>query len=228
MAGVPNKKSYSDVSQSSSYNLALPGIADLLLKMVGKGDGKVRGVERTVFDGSKPAQVSVQDYLIRMCKYGYCSPEVFICLLIYLGRIRERQGTVFTSYNIHRLLLTSFVVAAKLRDDTYYSNKYYASIGGVTLSDMNKMEQSFLRSTGWNLYISKAEYDKFYAAMYKARSSSTSQSSIKAIPTPPHYKQPLSNSRPTTVERHPETDDHTSTQVVYNSQVAAGAAKSWN
>eukprot|EP01064_Diplonema_japonicum_P024187 TRINITY_DN34696_c0_g1_i1.p1 TRINITY_DN34696_c0_g1~~TRINITY_DN34696_c0_g1_i1.p1 ORF type:complete len:226 (+),score=24.77 TRINITY_DN34696_c0_g1_i1:29-679(+) len=182
MAGVPSRKSYNDVGKLPSYTTALPGISELLNKMVTKGDGKSRGGERTAFDGSKPAPVSIQDYLIRMCKYGYCSPEVFICLVIYLGRIRAKMGTNFTSYNIHRLLLTAFVVAAKLRDDTYYSNKYYASIGGVTLQDMNKMEQSFLRYTSWELHIRKSEYDQYFAAMHsssKPRASPTSSPSSK-------------------------------------------------
>eukprot|EP01061_Rhynchopus_euleeides_P032690 TRINITY_DN5438_c0_g1_i1.p1 TRINITY_DN5438_c0_g1~~TRINITY_DN5438_c0_g1_i1.p1 ORF type:complete len:279 (+),score=103.66 TRINITY_DN5438_c0_g1_i1:176-1012(+) len=178
MASIPSRKSFSDVARLSSYTSALPGIAELLNKMVAKGDSRGRGEGRTAFDGSKPAPVSIQDYLIRMCKYGYCSNEVFVCMVIYLGRIRARVGTTFTSHNIHRLLLTSFVVAAKLRDDTYYSNKYYASIGGVSLPDMNKMEQCFLRCTGWELHISKKEYDQYYAAM--ANSSSRRNSHVRS------------------------------------------------
>eukprot|EP00754_Rhynchopus_humris_P014902 Rhum_TRINITY_DN14420_c12_g1::Rhum_TRINITY_DN14420_c12_g1_i2::g.89520::m.89520 len=179
MASIPNRKSFSDVGKLPSFTTALPGIAELLNKMVAKGDAKGPNNERTAFDGSKPAPVSIQDYLIRMCKYGYCSHEVFICMVIYLGRIRAKVGTTFTSCNIHRLLLTSFVVAAKLRDDTYYSNKYYASIGGVSLQDMNKMEQQFLTCTGWELHISKKEYDQYFAAMH-ASTSSTSAAAAAA------------------------------------------------
>ena len=183
MATIPSRKSFSDVARLSSYTPALPGIAELLNKMVTKGDTRGRSEDRTAFDGSKPAPVSIQDYIIRMCKYGYCSHEVFVCMIIYLGRIRARVGTTFTSHNIHRLLLTSFVVAAKLRDDTYYSNKYYASIGGVSLPDMNKMESCFLRCTAWELHISKKEYDQYYAAM--ANTSTKRQPSGSRIRTGP-------------------------------------------
>ena len=181
MASIPNRKSFSDVGKLPSFTTALPGIAELLNKMVAKGDAKGPNNERTAFDGSKPAPVSIQDYLIRMCKYGYCSHEVFICMVIYLGRIRAKVGTTFTSCNIHRLLLTSFVVAAKLRDDTYYSNKYYASIGGVSLQDMNKMEQQFLKCTAWELHISKKEYDQYFAAM-QVTSRKTSQPALREQP----------------------------------------------
>ncbi|KAJ9454633.1 Cyclin-U4-1 [Diplonema papillatum] len=167
MAGIPSRKTLAEVQSLPSYSSALPGISELLNKMVAKGDAKGRTSERTAFDGSKPAPVSIQDYLIRLCKYGYCSNEVFIFLLIYLGRLRAKTSTVFTSYNIHRLLLTSFVVAAKLRDDTYYSNKYYASIGGVTLHDMNRMEQAFLRYTQWELHVIPGEFDQYNTAMHQ-------------------------------------------------------------
>eukprot|EP01059_Diplonema_ambulator_P007870 TRINITY_DN17393_c0_g1_i1.p1 TRINITY_DN17393_c0_g1~~TRINITY_DN17393_c0_g1_i1.p1 ORF type:complete len:211 (+),score=4.21 TRINITY_DN17393_c0_g1_i1:326-958(+) len=205
MAGVPSRKSYGDVSKLASYSTALPGISELLNKMVVKGDSKVRGGERTAFDGSKPAPVSIQDYLIRMCKYGYCSPEVFVCLVIYLGRIRARMGTTFTSYNIHRLLLTSFVVAAKLRDDTYYSNKYYASIGGVTLQDMNKMEQAFLRYTNWELHIRKSEYDQYFTAMHQSRARENPAPS-PTVTSPSHAQ--ITTSPPSTVSNKSGVQQH--------------------
>ena len=201
MATIPSRKSFSDVARLSSYTPALPGIAELLNKMVTKGDTRGRSEDRTAFDGSKPAPVSIQDYIIRMCKYGYCSHEVFVCMIIYLGRIRARVGTTFTSHNIHRLLLTSFVVAAKLRDDTYYSNKYYASIGGVSLPDMNKMESAFLRSTAWELHISKKEYDQYYAAMTAPAATTTEEeTNMSSFPpiamSPSHASAAAQNDKP--------------------------------
>lgn len=38
----------------------------------------------------------------------------------------------------------SVLLAAKARDDTYYSNAYYAAIGGISNAEMNKLEGSFL------------------------------------------------------------------------------------
>ncbi|KAJ9467230.1 Cyclin-U4-1 [Diplonema papillatum] len=215
---VPNRKSFNDIHKLPSYTTALPGISDLLTKMVAKADAKQRSSDRTPFDGSKPAPVSIQDYLIRLCKYGYCSNEVFILLLIYLGRLRAKTHTVFTSFNIHRLLLTSFVVAAKLRDDTYYSNKYYASIGGVSLSDMNRMEQAFLRLTKWELHVVKEEFDNYHVAMHPPATprSPANKGSSNVIRSSghtsgsPYASKPKTLDVPTspaTVEVHPDTDD---------------------
>eukprot|EP00754_Rhynchopus_humris_P014897 Rhum_TRINITY_DN14420_c11_g3::Rhum_TRINITY_DN14420_c11_g3_i1::g.89500::m.89500 len=84
---------------------------------------------RSVFEAGRTVQVNIKDYLVRMTKYAHCSPTVFICMVVYLDRFVVATGTPLTSSNVHRLLLTAFLVAAKLNDDIYYSNKYYASIG---------------------------------------------------------------------------------------------------
>ena len=45
------------------------------------------------------------------------------------------------------------MVATKFYNDAYYQNKYYADVAGITLSDLNKMEQEFLSLINYNLYI---------------------------------------------------------------------------
>lgn len=48
----------------------------------------------------------------------------------------------------------SLVSAIKFYDDSYYSNKYYAQIGGVTLQEFNYLEVEFLtKYLNFNLYI---------------------------------------------------------------------------
>lgn len=44
----------------------------------------------------------------------------------------------------NRFLLTSILVSIKYNDDDYYKNEYYAKVGGVTLSEINKLEEEFL------------------------------------------------------------------------------------
>ena len=39
-----------------------------------------------------------------------------------------------TSLTVHRLLITAVMLAAKLMDDKYYNNAYYAKIGGVAIA----------------------------------------------------------------------------------------------
>ena len=39
---------------------------------------------------------------------------------------------VISSLNVHRLLITSIMLASKFFDDVYYNNAYYARVGGIS------------------------------------------------------------------------------------------------
>ncbi|RDY13265.1 Cyclin-P3-1, partial [Mucuna pruriens] len=94
----------------------------------------------TMFHGSKAPNMSVTQYVERIFKYSHCSPSCFVIAQIYMDTFLHKTGGFLTSFNAHRLLITSVMVAAKFLDDKYYSNAYYAKVGGVSTEEMNKME----------------------------------------------------------------------------------------
>eukprot|EP01065_Artemidia_motanka_P018694 TRINITY_DN2202_c2_g1_i1.p2 TRINITY_DN2202_c2_g1~~TRINITY_DN2202_c2_g1_i1.p2 ORF type:complete len:230 (+),score=78.34 TRINITY_DN2202_c2_g1_i1:59-748(+) len=159
MASVRNRRSFSEVAALPSFHRDLPRLAKALTVICRIGD---REVDPTAvdgpFQGTQVAQTSVHDYLVRVCKHGHCSKEVFMCMGILVDRY-QTAGAQLTSYNIHRVLLTCFVIAAKLRDDTFYSNKFYATVGGVHHADMNVMERHMLRALNFMIDISAMEYE---------------------------------------------------------------------
>lgn len=62
--------------------------------------------------------------------------------LIYIDRLQDAYGDfVLNKYCvhkyfillIHRVLISSLVLAAKYNDDEYYKNGYYARVGGIGL-----------------------------------------------------------------------------------------------
>jgi hypothetical protein len=87
--------------------------------------------------------ISIHKYMERLVTYMRCTPECFILAAAYLRRAVD-FGVPLTTRSAHRLLLTACVVAAKNRDDHYYSMVYYAQVGGVTARDLNAMELRFL------------------------------------------------------------------------------------
>eukprot|EP01059_Diplonema_ambulator_P033700 TRINITY_DN7178_c0_g1_i1.p1 TRINITY_DN7178_c0_g1~~TRINITY_DN7178_c0_g1_i1.p1 ORF type:complete len:397 (+),score=88.38 TRINITY_DN7178_c0_g1_i1:80-1192(+) len=161
MANVPSKKHFSDIKHLPSYNNRLPILAELLTTLCAKNDKSGTQSRIPVFSAMKPALVSVKDYLVRMCKYGHCSPTVFICMAVYVDRLCDKTGVELNSLNIHRILIGAFLISAKLHDDVYYSNKYYASIGGLGLKETNQIEASFLEQTDWDMYVSEEEYKMY-------------------------------------------------------------------
>ncbi|KAJ0054070.1 hypothetical protein Pint_00067 [Pistacia integerrima] len=108
----------------------------------------------SAFHGLARPSISIQNYLERIFKYANCSPSCFIVAYVYLDRFAQRQPSLpINSFNVHRLLITSVMVAAKFMDDMYYNNAYYAKVGGISTTEMNFLEVDFLFGLGFRLNV---------------------------------------------------------------------------
>mmetsp|Transcript_38287 Transcript_38287/g.43879 ORF Transcript_38287/g.43879 Transcript_38287/m.43879 type:complete len:95 (+) Transcript_38287:142-426(+) len=80
---------------------------------------------RTSFTSSSVPQISIDSYLKRLMHYIPTSPAILVIAMIYIDRVihaferkmRKKSGAHFpfliTSYNVHKLLLTAFLLAHK-------------------------------------------------------------------------------------------------------------------
>jgi hypothetical protein len=60
--------------------------------------------------------------------------------MILLDRIQTyNPNFIISSCNIHKLLLSAMVVAAKYWDDDSYLNSYYAKVGGLAVGELNQL-----------------------------------------------------------------------------------------
>jgi len=131
-----------------------------------------RGQE-TVFDGDKKSQVNISYYINRIIdgiaegkRYDWC----LVVALIYIKRIRE-NGIVMTEYNIHRLILTSILLAVKYWDDNYkFNEKKYIRLSGIRdEKELARLQIKFLVQIEWKLFIEKIDYDNmelFYMTIF--------------------------------------------------------------
>lgn len=71
----------------------------------------------TVFHGLSAPALSVRKYIDRIFKYSGCSPSCFVVAHIYVDRFLQNTDIKLTSLNVHRLLITSIMLAAKFMDD---------------------------------------------------------------------------------------------------------------
>eukprot|EP01065_Artemidia_motanka_P008858 TRINITY_DN1449_c1_g2_i4.p2 TRINITY_DN1449_c1_g2~~TRINITY_DN1449_c1_g2_i4.p2 ORF type:complete len:239 (+),score=96.69 TRINITY_DN1449_c1_g2_i4:320-1036(+) len=152
MAHTPSQHSFSEVMHLPSYHQTLPGLSDFVARYCRAGDvyrmqalARGEGLAISVFDGLAPGPLSVQDYFIRLCQYGRSSPSVFPVAGVLLTRLLCGRKVHLNSFSVHRLLIGVFLLAAKLRDDMYFQQSYYAAIGGVPTAEVNRMEQEILR-----------------------------------------------------------------------------------
>lgn len=114
----------------------------------------------------RPPCITVKDYLVRISQYSACSGECFVLALVYIDRlIQTNPSFVVTSLNIHRLLITSVMLAAKFFDDQYVNNAYYAKVGGVPRGEMNSLEVEFLFMANFSLFVPSEQYRQYYTEL---------------------------------------------------------------
>lgn len=119
------------------------------------------------FHSSSIPGISIWDYMRRISKYFICTPACFVVALILLDRYVEQTRMPVTLRNIHRLCITCATLSVKVADDGYYSNKYYASIGGVDTAELNSLELELLHQIKWSTWISRPLYDAYIEVLEK-------------------------------------------------------------
>lgn len=72
----------------------------------------------SVFQGVRKPGISIKKYLERIFKYAGCSPACFVVAYVYLDRFtRHCPNLSIDSFNVHRLLITTVLLATKFLDD---------------------------------------------------------------------------------------------------------------
>lgn len=122
----------------------------------------------TVFHGLRAPNLSIRSYIDRIFKYSNCSPSCFTLAYVYIDRFIHQQPEVpITSLNVHRLLITSVMVAAKFVDDAFFNNAYYAKVGGVSTLEMNRLELEFLFNLDFKLQVTVSTFESYCLKLEK-------------------------------------------------------------
>ena len=122
---------------------------------------KLRKQKRLLFTSSSIPNISIYDYLIRIQRYSIMEKNTLILSLIFIDRLCEYNNIILTYNNVHRILFVSIVIAIKYNEDKFYDNKYYAEIGGISLNELNKLENLFLEMCQFKLYVSSDVFEKY-------------------------------------------------------------------
>lgn len=114
------------------------------------------------FHGIRVPSISIGKYLERIYKYTNCSPSCFVVAYVYIDRlVHAHPNSLVVSLNIHRLLVTSLMVAAKMLDDMHHNNAFYARVGGVSNSELNKLELELLFLLDFGLLVSSRVFESY-------------------------------------------------------------------
>lgn len=121
----------------------------------------------TIFHGQRVPGLSIELYAERIFKYAECSPSCFVLALIYMERYLQQPHVYMTSHSVHRLLITSVVVAAKFTDDAFFNNAFYARVGGITTIEMNRLELDLLFNLDFRLKVNLQTFRSYCLQLEK-------------------------------------------------------------
>ena len=118
-----------------------------------------------VFHALEVPEISITNYLARIVKYGEVSTSTLVIALIYVDRlIRTRPEITLHPRTAHRLVLSATLIAAKYNEDVHLSNGAFATIGGVTVREVNRLEAAFLGMCGFSLAVPPGAYQEAVSA----------------------------------------------------------------
>lgn len=109
----------------------------------------------------KPPNKPINEYFQRIIKYAKPEPSSLIISLMYIDKICDTTTLLLSYHNIHRVILSSIVLAIKYNEDDYYSNTYYAKVGGITLEELNGLEYQMLQGLEFNTFVDAVNYSKY-------------------------------------------------------------------
>lgn len=106
----------------------------------------------TRFHSRSPPRISVQDYLQRLTTHATLSPPILLSMVYYIDRLCALYPAFnVSSLTIHRFLIASTTVASKGLSDSFWTNKTYARVGGVSLTELALLELEFLFRVEWRI-----------------------------------------------------------------------------
>ncbi|KAJ2083376.1 cyclin-like protein interacting with PHO85 [Coemansia sp. RSA 988] len=153
-----------DISQTP-VSLTITHIAELLDTVAGANHCALGQItdDITPFHSRAVPSISVKDYLQRVAKFVCLENDTLLSVLVYLDRIgraqSHRPSLSLSPFNIHRLVITSIVVAHKFNSDIFFNNARYAKVGGIPLGEMNQLELELLFLMKFDLKVDAIELE---------------------------------------------------------------------
>ena len=113
------------------------------------------------FLSKKNQSLSIKKYLLRLVKYTQVESSTLIAMLIYIDRLCEINNFTINSLNIYKIIFSSLVLAIKYNEEVIFDNKFFARIGGISLSEMNFLETVYLNLINFKLYVSDEIFETY-------------------------------------------------------------------
>lgn len=128
-------------------------ISSMLMELIRYNDDlPINAGHLTRFHSRAPPGISVADYLQRLTTHATLSPPILLSMVYYIDRLCALYPAfTISSLTVHRFLITSATVASKGLSDSFWTNKIYARVGGLSLKELALLELDFLSRVDWRI-----------------------------------------------------------------------------
>ena len=151
------------INDDSEIHNALITMADLLTDIC-EESSKDKGTNNKLikpFLSKKIPSISIEKYLVRLVSHSKMEISTLILILIYIDKICKNNKFRLNFFNIHKFIVTSMLVSIKYNEDDFFSNSFYAKVGGVSITELNHLEYEFLSLIDFDLYVDDDLYSKY-------------------------------------------------------------------
>lgn len=123
------------------------------------------------FYSKKPPPIPLEEYLLRLHRYCPMSTAVYIATGLYIHKLAVTERIIpVTGRNVHRLLLAGLRVAMKALEDLSYPHRRFAKVGGVSESELGRLEVSFCFLTNFELKVDEEMLSRQATSMRDGKS----------------------------------------------------------
>lgn len=128
-------------------------VSSMIMELIQYNDTiPLQGGRLTRFHSRTPPRISVRDYLQRLTTHATLSPPILLSMVYYIDRLCALYPAfTVSSLTVHRFLITSATVASKGLSDSFWTNKTYARVGGITVEELALLELEFLWRVEWKI-----------------------------------------------------------------------------
>ncbi|KAE8150756.1 cyclin-domain-containing protein [Aspergillus avenaceus] len=120
----------------------------------------------TRFHSRSPPRISVHDYLQRLTTHATLSPPILLSMVYYIDRLCALYPAfTVSSLTIHRFLIASATVASKGLSDSFWTNKTYARVGGISMTELALLELEFLFRVEWRIVPQPEVLEDYYQSL---------------------------------------------------------------
>lgn len=110
-------------------------------------------ITRKFYSKNEPP-IPINQYLQRLHQFCPMSAAVYLATSLYIHRLAvEERAIPVTKRNAHRLVLAGLRVAMKALEDLSYPHTKFAKVGGVSETELARLEISFCFLTGFELVV---------------------------------------------------------------------------